>query len=188
MIGTDWSEKEIKQRLENENEVYGWVLSDLETIEKMVEELEKKYPSEGSAIPDTLYLQTVALHILIVSQFEYLLKSLGMIERQSGIINIINESKVLGQLEKDHLLYLFFVRHTIVHNGGHPDMKFFKDIKSKIKKLKVDFPQDDRNLTTIPPSSLKIYIKILKKIIILETPKLLKPPEDNLLSDTEKKS
>jgi len=178
----------IKLKLAEKNIAYDFVLSDLEALYEWAKELEGKEPPVGSAISDILYLQTAAIHILILSQFEYLLKSLGRIKDQWEIANIIRDSSVLSQLEKDHLTYLFLTRHTLAHNGGHFDEKFFQEAKSKIKELKLEMPKDEKHLSAINPDFLRRYIKLIKKMILLDIAgNVLSQDEKNELLQDEKK-
>jgi len=170
----------IKRKLAEKNFAYDSVLSDLEALEEWAKKLEEKSPPMGSAVPDELYLQIVAIHILVLSQFEYLLRSLGKIKKQYDIVDIIQNSNVLNQLEKDHLTYLFLTRHTLVHKGGHFDKEFFQKAKSKMKRLKLKIPENDKHLSALNPEFLRLYIKLTKKMILLDI-------AGNELSQEEKK-
>jgi len=175
----------IKRKLAEKNFAYDSVLSDLEALEEWAKKLEEKSPPMGSAVPDELYLQTVAIHILVLSQFEYLLRSLGKIKKQYDIVDIIQNSNVLNQLEKDHLTYLFLTRHTLVHKGGHFDEKFFQDASRKIKELKLEISKDEKHLSTINPDLLGRYIKLIKKMILLDiTGNELSQEEKRIISNS----
>ncbi len=150
---------------EQAKEVYEWVLSDLKTLEKMARAVITKLPPTGSMLPDDLYLEMSAINILAISQLEYFLKYLGKIEYQYGIIKIIETTKTLTQKEKDHLIHLFLVRHTLVHNGGNYDEKFFKGITEHIKEIKVVIPANKSYLTTIDPTLIVAHIHIIEKLI-----------------------
>jgi|GEM_PF-4221086 len=153
---------------ETQNNAYGGVLSDLETLKIWAKELEnetKKIPI-GSMMPDKLYFQWSAINILILSQLEYLLKTFDKIKRQRDIKDIIQKSSVLNQLEKDYLIYLYLTRNTIVHNGGHFDITFFEEAKKHIKPLNLDKLKSGGNyLSPISPNLLGRYIDIVKQII-----------------------
>lgn len=155
-------------KLEEKNPVYGWVLSDLNELEQIA--LDIKEPLiVGNQVPNKTYHQIVGIAILSISKLEYLLKKLGLIKdkEQYKIKQIIENSKSLNQLEKDHLKFLFYVRHTLVHNGEHADQKFLDDINDNIKKLNLNSYTLD-SLTTIDPSLLALYIKLIKKLILLD--------------------
>jgi len=140
-----------------------WVMTDLDILSKSAEEIIKKMPPTGASMPDGPYLQNVGLQVMIVSQLEYFLKIHGKIHEQRQIVDIIAKSS-LTQLEKDHLTYLFFARHTLVHNGGHVDQKFFSDIKKHTKELKLEEYQKD-SLSSCSPERLPKYIHLIKKLI-----------------------
>ncbi len=169
----------IKLKLTNKNKAYEWVLSDLETLEEMAKKLAGKIPLYA-AIPDDLYLQNIAIHILVISQFEHLLKSLEKIKKQSGIKNIIKESKILNSREKEYLIVFYLIRNTLVHKGGHFDKDFKDAIKREIKELKVEIPKDSHFRTPFQPVEVIRCIKLIKKIILLDIAK-------DILSEEEKK-
>lgn len=160
----------IKQKLITEHKfwkVYDQVLSDLDTLEKMANEIVNKLPNTGSMVSDTVYLKLTAIPILIISHLEYLLKSIGVIEKQWQIKEIISNSKCIDRLEKDHLIYLFLVRHTLAHNGGHFDEKFRKKVNEEIKRLKIDIPSN-KSLSPIPPELFVKHINLIRKLIFLD--------------------
>lgn len=146
-------------------EAYEWVNSDLETLEKMARTLMTKLPPSGSMLPDDLYLEMSAISILPIAQLEYFLKYLEKIECQSDIPKVIEGNKTLTRKEKDHLLYLFLIRHTVVHNGGHYDEKFFNSAKKYIKETKISIPEGNSYLTPMTPESIVIAIRLIKKLI-----------------------
>ena len=100
---------------------------DLSILDELSKKLFNKPIPIGSMVDDELFLQNTAIHISIISQLEYFLKKKEIIKNQSEIIEVIKNS-TLEQLSKDHLIYLFLIRHTLIHNAGHYDSKFFKDI------------------------------------------------------------
>ena len=163
--------RDIKLKLENKNKSYGLVLSDIETLEEWTRELFRKSSSRVSLISDKKYLQISGIHVLVVSQLEYLLKSLELIKRPFEIKEIVKNSNALSQLEKDRLMYLIFTRHTIAHNGGHPDKEFINNIKKEIIKLNVPLPKNNTLTPISPEDMVKIYIKLIRKIILLDIAK-----------------
>ena len=140
------------------------VIEDLENLKLQAEELVGNL-KEGGTIPTKKYLQLECLHILTLSKFEYLLKSLGRINKQFEITDCINGSKCLTRLEKDHLIYLYLIRHTIVHYGGCFDEDFFKGAKKEIKELNLEIPKDGTSRSPVYPSLLMIYIDLIEKVI-----------------------
>ena len=148
--------------MDNVNE---WVKSDLETLKDWSRTLISKLPPAGSRIEE-LYLQNNAIQIEIISQLEYFLEAKGKIssKEQFKIINIIKNSSSLQDLEKDHLILLFLVRHTICHNGGHYDKKFINDCAKHIKKLKIEGVKEGL-LSSLPPDNLPLYIDLTEKLI-----------------------
>src|SRR3989344_3773920 len=106
--------------------VHNRVIADLKQLGEWSKNIIDKLPPTGSMISDELYLQNNAIQIAIISQLEYFLKIKGKIKRQFEILDIIKNSP-LQQLEKDNLIYLFLIRHTLVHNGAHYNKKFIDD-------------------------------------------------------------
>ena len=145
------------------SDVEDWTNSNLDTLNKWSENVIGKLPYAGSMISDELYLQSNAIQIGIISQLEYFLKSHNKITNQYEILNVIKNSS-LDDLEKDHLAFLFIVRHTLVHNGGHCDSKFFEDCKKHITKLKIENYKEGV-LSSLSPDNLPLYIKWVKKLI-----------------------
>lgn len=147
------------------NDTYEWVKSDLETLKIWSKTLISKLPSAGSMIPDDLYLQNNAIQLEIISQLEYFLKEKGKISNreQFKIIDVIKGSS-LKDLEKDHLIFLFLVRHTLCHNGGHYDTKFLDDCAKHIKKLKIEGIKEGL-LSSLLPDNLPLYIDLTNKLI-----------------------
>ena len=174
----NWQRNDIKIRLGRENEVYDWVLSDLETLENMLNELINKMPKAlGTRFPDELHLQNIGINVLAISLLEYLLKELGKINKQYEIKNIINGSSILTENEKANLLFLLDVRHTIAHNIGHPDKKFLNNIKKYNNTLLAD--KKKPYLTAIAPAHLITDIRLIQKLIFIDIAK-------DELSDEEK--
>ena len=160
--------KKFLSRLDRMLNSLEFVLFDLKEIGKLRKELAERYPPEGSRINDGLYLLTAALHILAFSQLEYTLKLLGKINKQADIKKVIEENKLLKESEKKNLLYLFYARHAVIHNGGHPDEKFRKNIK----KLGITTEYSKNELVPIPADS-PIYKLIIEFILLNITDKLL---------------
>ncbi|MBL7160509.1 MAG: hypothetical protein ISS93_01520 [Candidatus Aenigmarchaeota archaeon] len=148
------------------NDVYGWVKSDLKTLKKWSRTLISKLPPAGSMISGELYLQNNTIQIEIISQLEYFLKTKGKIKsrEQFKIVDIIKNSSSLQDLEKDHLILLFFVRHTICHNGGHYDKEFINNCEKHLKKLKIERVKEGL-LSSLPPDELLLYIDLTGKLI-----------------------
>lgn len=146
-------------------DVYEWIKTDLETLKNWSTKLIDKLPPAGSMIADEIYLQNNAIQIEIISQLEYFLKAKGKISsrEQFKIIDVIKSSS-LQDLEKDHLIFLFLVRHTICHNGGHYDKKFLNDCAKHIKKLKIEDVEEGL-LSSLPPGNLPLYINLTEKLI-----------------------
>ncbi|WP_407282873.1 hypothetical protein V7O61_02325 [Methanolobus sp. WCC1] len=155
--------------LNSDVELSNKVIGDLNHLKWMTEDL-----SQGlheCLINSEKYLQLEALHILPLSKLEYFLRTRGLITRQSGIIKIIKNSTILNQLEKEHLIYFYYIRHTIVHRGGYFDEEFFNDIKkADLKRLKIEFDfqssQDDNSLSPIHPQDVVKYIELIIKLVI----------------------
>ncbi len=181
MLPISWPTVIVK--LEKENKTYKWVLFDLLKIEEMLETVATKFPNVGSAIiSDKLYLENEGLQQLVISKFEFLLNSLGKISKQREIKDVIKNSTILKQIEKDWLMYLFLSRHTVAHTGGHCDEIFLGRVKSDIKKLKVKMSEGD--LVLLHPYGVITCINIILKIIILEIAKdSLSTDERNTLGE-----
>ena len=147
------------------NNTYELVKSDLETLKIWSKTLISKLPPAGSMVSDELYLQNNVIQIEIISQLEYFLKEKGIIRsrEQSKIINVINGSS-LQDSEKEHLIYLFLVRHTLCHNGGHYDKKFIEMCAKNIKKLNCEGIKEGL-LSSLPPDDLPHYIDLTNKLI-----------------------
>lgn len=143
---------------------YEWIKADLETLKSWSGALIAKLPPVGSPLSDDLYLQSNAIQIGIVSQLEYFLQSQGKIKKQSELLNIIKNSRSLSGLQKDNLVFLVLVRHTLVHNGGYYDNKFIEDCKKHITKLKIEGVKEGL-LSTLPFDDLPLYIDLVSKLI-----------------------
>jgi len=143
------------------NEIYNLVMDDLNILSELSEKLVNKMPHPG-LVEDGLYLQHVAIQIFIISQLEYFLKKKGVIQSQREIKDVIKNSS-LEQIEKDHLLFLFNVRHTLVHNGGYADSTFLYGV-SELKELKLKGFKEG-SLTTIDSTLSTMYIELVKKLI-----------------------
>ena len=139
-------------------------IADLNTLEEQIERLEERIHF-GERLDDEIYLQIVAIHVLIISKLEFFLKMRFSKERlpYNEIIEKIKESS-LDVLEKDHLILLVLIRHTLVHNGGYADKKFLGDCKKKLEKLEMK-NYEESSLTVLGPSQLKKDISIVKKIV-----------------------
>jgi len=146
------------------DEIYNLAMYDLNKLSEWGMELANKIPHLG-LVDDELYLQNTSIHILIISQLEYFLKKKKIIQEreQYKIIEVIENSS-LEQLEKDHLIHLFFIRHTLVHNGGHCDSKFLEDVSFHIKKLKLKGFEEGL-LSSSDPKFLSMYVELVKKLI-----------------------
>ena len=149
----------------NDN-AYNGVLDDLDELKRLAERLSEGL-KDGCMISDDKYLMTEALNVLTISKLEYFLNSSKLINGQHEIKEIIKNSSVLNQLEKEHLIYLFLIRHTIAHQGGFFDTKFFDNLnRENFKQLKVNIPANGESLTPIGPSLIIMYIELIKKIVI----------------------
>ncbi len=158
----------LKVRLGKKNRAYGWVLSDLEDIKGWAEELVSKWPDTRGEVPPKLCLENEAIQILTISKLEHLLTSLEKIEFQGEIKCIIRNSKILSQLEKDWLIYLFLIRHTLTHTGGRFDKRFFKNAKKYIKELKLKNHNNPSSRSPLRPSDLIMCIGFIFKLILLD--------------------
>ena len=142
--------------------VHNRVIADLKQLGEWSKNIIDKLPPTGSMISDELYLQNNAIQIAIISQLEYFLKIKGKIKRQFEILDIIKNSP-LQQLEKDNLIYLFLIRHTLVHNGGHYNKKFIDDC-GKHTALKMENVSEGL-LSSLHPKNLPLYIDLVEKLI-----------------------
>jgi len=147
------------------NEIYKEAMDDLDILNDLSKKLVDKMPPDGSMVNDELYLQNASIQIFIISQLEYFLKKNNIIQEreQYKIPNIIKKSS-LRQIEKDHLIFLFLVRHTLIHNGGHCDSKFIKEIDSDMKELKLRGFKEGL-LSSVDPKLLSLHIELVKKLI-----------------------
>ena len=158
----------VKIKLGQINMAYDWTLSDLVEIEQWAEELESRWPDVGGPIADRDYLETEAIQILTISKLEYLLKSLGKIQQQREMPDIIKNSTVLEDTEKDLIMYLYCVRHTLAHNGGHYDVGFDNCTNNHLNTLRVTIPRLAHHLSPIRPSDLIRRINYIYKLILLD--------------------
>ncbi|PIN95745.1 hypothetical protein COX86_03250 [Candidatus Micrarchaeota archaeon CG_4_10_14_0_2_um_filter_60_11] len=138
-------------------------MGDLDTLNEWSNHLIKQSPSAGQ-ISDLVYLQNIAIQVMIVSQLEYFLKSAGKIEKQGEIKKIIEQSE-LTKSEKIELKRLMLVRHTLVHNLGHFDEEFSKKINKLGLKFDLKETEKQRMLSPLAIETLPDYIKITKKLI-----------------------
>ncbi len=147
------------------DEIYKVVMYDLDILDELSKKIVAKMPPVGSMVKYELYLQNTSIQILIISQLEYFLKKNKIIKEreQHKIIEVIEKSS-LKQLEKDHLYYLFFVRHTLIHNAGNYDSKFFENIRTHIKELKLKGVEKGLP-SPIDPELLSMNIELVKKLI-----------------------
>ncbi len=190
---------DVKEKLNNTDEVYGWVLDDLESLDKMTEDLDGKIKS-GGWISNELYLITIVIPVLLVSKLEYILKKLGRIEKQHEIVSVIRDSTALEDLEKDWLIYLFLVRHTLVHAGGYYDTDFFRKIDEHINRLQFSGKLGEyivarrRTRTTpipqnlpspIAPDMLKNLITLTFKFILFDLAEDALTPQDKVAIERE---
>jgi len=171
----------IRIRLAQKDKITEKVFSDIETLEKMLENLGDKHktPRSGTRlVTDKIYLQITGLQVLLVSKLEYLLKSKGIINKQNGLIEKIKNTPILSKLEADWIIYLILIRHTIVHNGDYFDAKFHKAFKKHIRELKLEIPEDSVRLTSMDIEGLLLVTKLIKKFILLDIVKDLWTDEE----------
>lgn len=143
----------------------------------MTNELQKEEIKIKLLTQDDLYFQLVSVHILAVSILEFSLKNKEINEIQcqktkrikfENIINYIKQSQILDDMQKDWLILLVLIRHTLVHNYGHIDQDFRCGVNKYIEKLKYEFPNDKSQLATLSPDDVAICIKLLKRYIYLD--------------------
>jgi hypothetical protein len=158
----------IRIKLDSINPQYGFILSDLDSIEEILDKLRKQFNVEKSVTLDEYLLQLMAVHVLIISLFEYTLKIAGKNIKQSKMPDYIRNCDFLNELEKDWFIYLILIRHTIVHNFGHYDKYYDKNVRKHIKKLKIDISDFKHSLSPLGIEDLRRCLNIVKKIIFLD--------------------
>ena len=157
----------IRIKLESLDKNYSIVLSDIETLENITKEIQKKVKGRA-LISDDLYLRLTSIQILAISILEFLLKREYKINYQKDIINCIKESPELSVLQKDWLILLILIRHTIVHEYGHYDKQFWDNVGKHIQKLKVEKPENDSYRSPLNPDQVIMCLNLLKKYIYLD--------------------
>lgn len=142
-----------------------FVLRDLESLEETVKKISEEVGTGTTvSLPLDMYLRLEAIHIQVISKFEFLLKTLGAIKGHSGLESFIQGRSGLDEKEQEPLLYLLQIRHTVVHNGSFADKKFSDNVK-KFKYLKINIPEDGQSLTLLPLPELIRGINNVKEIV-----------------------